>query len=109
MDNSIISKYSQLFDTLGLETKLELLSRLTASIQKGFNKKPNPDLLDELAGSWSDVEDNWRAIKPIKSSTSVEDMIIEQAYSPVNKEAFYDKTSKIKMDEPLEELLSMLD
>jgi len=109
MDNSIISKYTQLFDTLGLETKLELLSRLTASIQKGFKKNENPNLLDEIAGSWSDVDDNWRAIKPLKKSTSVEEMITEQAYSPVMKEEFYTKASKIEIDEPLEELLSMLD
>mgnify|MGYP000303657922 CR=1 FL=1 len=60
MDNSIISKYTQIFDSLGLETKLELLSKLTESIQKGFKKREDkkPDLLNELAGSWSDVDDD---------------------------------------------------
>lgn len=50
----------------------------------------------------------WEAIKPIRQSVTLEQMIAEQGYQPIEKEAFYEKVSKIDIEEPLEELLSML-
>ncbi|MFK7908195.1 MAG: hypothetical protein AB8B69_23900 [Chitinophagales bacterium] len=51
----------------------------------------------------------WEAIKPIKKSVSIEEMIVEQNYTPIKKADFYKKTSKLNIKEPLEDLLSMLD
>lgn len=48
-------------------------------------------------------------IKPIKKSISIDDMIKEQGYKPIKRDDFYKKVSKLKIEEPLEELLSMLD
>ncbi|MCB0844923.1 MAG: hypothetical protein KDD63_23145 [Bacteroidetes bacterium] len=50
----------------------------------------------------------WSAIKPIRKSISLEEMIKEQAYTPIRKKQFYQKVAKLNIDEPLEELLSML-
>lgn len=50
----------------------------------------------------------WEAIKPIKATSSIEEMIVEQDYKPIKKEDFYRKTAKLKIEEPLEDLLSML-
>lgn len=48
-------------------------------------------------------------IKPIKRSISIDDMIREQGYTPIKRDDFYKKVSKLQIEEPLEELLSMLD
>lgn len=48
-------------------------------------------------------------IKPIKKSISIDEMVKTQGYQPIKKDAFYQKVSKLKIEEPLEELLSMLD
>ena len=47
--------------------------------------------------------------KPTRPFTSVKEMKEEQAYQPINRDAFYKKAAKLKIEEPLEELLSMLD
>lgn len=48
-------------------------------------------------------------IKPIRKSISIDDMIKEQGYKPIKKDTFYKKVSVLEIEEPLEELLSMLD
>ncbi|MEM1215404.1 MAG: hypothetical protein AAGJ82_06960 [Bacteroidota bacterium] len=49
------------------------------------------------------------AIKPLRKSISVQALVKEQAYQPIQKEAFYEKVSELNIREPLEELLAMLD
>lgn len=51
----------------------------------------------------------WEAVKPIRKSISLDQMIAEQDYKPVQREAFFRKTNKLNIEEPLEDLLSMLD
>ena len=48
-------------------------------------------------------------IRPTRKSISIEEMKKEQGYKPIQKESFYRKVAKLKIEEPLEELLSMLD
>jgi hypothetical protein len=77
MENYIISRYLRLFEALSIEVKLELLSKLTESIHKGF-KKPQKDkttLLNELFGAWSDIDDE-KIIKEIYNSRSITDKSI---------------------------------
>lgn len=50
----------------------------------------------------------WEAVKPIRQSITLEQMIAEQGYTPIEKEAFYEKVSKIDIEEPLEYLLAQL-
>ena len=47
--------------------------------------------------------------KPLRPSISVKEMKKEQDYQPIKKNAFYKKAAKLKIEEPLDELLSMLD
>lgn len=47
--------------------------------------------------------------KPMRPSLSVKEMKKEQAYEPLKKNTFYKKAAKLNIEEPLDELLSMLD
>ncbi len=60
MDNLILSKYTKIFESLTLEIKLELLTRLTESIKNslGNNELEKSTLLEEVSGSWKDVDDD---------------------------------------------------
>lgn len=49
------------------------------------------------------------AIKPIRASVTLDQLIVEQNYTPITKGAFFQKTSELEFEESLEELLSMLD
>ena len=51
---------------------------------------------------------DWSAIKPIRKSISVQEMIDEQNYKPIEKKNFRKQVKKLDIQEPLEELLSML-
>ena len=50
-----------------------------------------------------------KAVKPIRKSISIDEMIKVQAYKPIEKNTFYKKVSALKIEEPLDELLAMLD
>ncbi|MEZ4883190.1 MAG: hypothetical protein R3E32_00545 [Chitinophagales bacterium] len=59
MENLTVTKIMHLFEPLHFNVKLDLLSKLTENVKKSY---PTPEseklrLLDELAGSWNDVED----------------------------------------------------
>jgi hypothetical protein len=73
MDHFIINKYWKLIEPLGLELKLELLAKLTESIKNSFksSKDEKEELLNELFGAWSDIEDS--LIEEIYSSRSTTD------------------------------------
>ncbi|WP_020535563.1 hypothetical protein [Lewinella cohaerens] len=61
MEDLLISKYVKLFELMSLESKIELLSKLTESMKKGFSKKAEPDkkeLSRELFGAWADIDDD---------------------------------------------------
>lgn len=77
MEKLLISRYIKLFEVLSLDIKLELLSRLTESIKKGIeqNKKSDRELINELSGSWKDVDDN--IIDEIYSSRTVSSRTID--------------------------------
>jgi len=47
--------------------------------------------------------------KPTRLSISVEEMKKEQAYQPLKKNTFYKKAAILNIEEPLDELISMLD
>jgi hypothetical protein len=49
------------------------------------------------------------AVKPIRESVTLDALIAEQNYQPIQKEAFFQKTSELEFEESLEELLSQLD
>lgn len=49
----------KMFNHLSVELKLEVLTRISESIRKSINKKEasNDYLIDELYGSWEDMDD----------------------------------------------------
>ncbi len=59
MEEVIINRYLKMFDLLDIETKLELLVRLSDNVNRSFKRaeKDKADLLDSISGSWSDVDD----------------------------------------------------
>lgn len=56
----LISKIVNFFGALSIESKLDLLSKLSADLKFELNPKNNKKdhLLDELFGAWSDVDEN---------------------------------------------------
>ena len=60
MENLIVDRYMRLIEPLPFEIKLELISKIFENIKTNINK-PEVDkdkLLDELYGSWEDVDNS---------------------------------------------------
>lgn len=61
MERLIVERYMKLIEPLGYEMKLALVSKVIESLRGTFRKpEPEPDrkrLLNELYGSWSDVDE----------------------------------------------------
>lgn len=58
MKETLALKYMKLLEPLSVEVKLELLSKLSESLKKHFrpdDEQKKEAILDELTGSWSDV------------------------------------------------------
>ena len=80
--------------------------KLIEQIIKLDSEKAISKLEVEVEGLNNDLF--WEAVKPIRREVSIEQMIHEQNYKPLNKEEFYDEVAKIDITEPLEDLLAML-
>lgn len=65
------------------------------------------DQIDALHGQ-DDIK-FWTAVKPIRKTVTLEELISEQNYQPISKEEFFQKTNELEFEESLEELLAMLD
>ncbi|PIY10929.1 MAG: hypothetical protein COZ18_05085 [Flexibacter sp. CG_4_10_14_3_um_filter_32_15] len=50
-----------------------------------------------------------KAVRPMKTEISVEDLIKEQNYKPISKKSFFEQANAIQITESLDELLEMLD
>ena len=46
--------------------------------------------------------------KPIRDYLNVEELKKEQNYEPIDKKVFFKKIQKLKIEEPIEELLDMI-
>ncbi|MEM8524491.1 MAG: hypothetical protein AAGG68_07595 [Bacteroidota bacterium] len=64
---------------------------------------------DEPSPSLEKKEKFWEAIKPIRKAVSIEEMIEEQNYVPMDEETMYSRVSELEIEEPLEDLLATLD
>ena len=60
MESLIVERYMRLIEPLPFEIKLELISKLFESLKTSVGRpQVNKDaLLDELSGSWKDVDDS---------------------------------------------------
>lgn len=83
------------FSIKKIEDELSTLNKL----EKGNNQTDN-QIQDDI--------NFWSLVQPIKEHISIEEMIKEQNYKPINKESFFEKASKINIEEPIEDLLNML-
>ena len=97
---------------LNLDTrKLKLIQQIMNLESEKFLSKIESDIRSFVYSTSNfsiEKESFWAAVKPIKKTPSIEEMIIEQNYKPIEKEDFYTKVSKLEIEEPLEELLMML-
>lgn len=73
MDHTLVNRYMKLIEPLAFELKLELLAKLSESLKGSVVPSPRDKekLLDELSGSWSDVDDS--LIDTIMESRSLGD------------------------------------
>ncbi len=60
MDNIAVSRLMRLINGLSIESKLEILTKLSENLKKNFNseKQTKENLLDELFGLWNDTNVN---------------------------------------------------
>ena len=65
--------------------------------------------LEEEVESIQQEEVFWTAIKPLRKTLTLEQMIKEQNYKPIEKDEFFKMVDELKIEESIEELLSMLD
>lgn len=68
----------KLFESLSIDSKLALLAAMTENVRKTLKKGDEKDkvkLLHELAGSWSDVDDD-ALIKDIYENRTLSDRAI---------------------------------
>ena len=71
------------------------------SIQEKYhNKNGNPQK--------QPTDKFWSAVKPIRQSVTIEELIKEQNYTPITAEEFYKEVAELNIEEPLDELLAML-
>ncbi|MCG8329687.1 MAG: hypothetical protein MI974_18475 [Chitinophagales bacterium] len=78
MENIMLSNYMKLFESLSIDSKLALLAAMTENVRKTLKKgdeKNKVKLLHELAGSWSDVDDD-ALIKDIYENRTLSDRAI---------------------------------
>ncbi|MCB0593144.1 MAG: hypothetical protein H6557_16590 [Lewinellaceae bacterium] len=65
--------------------------------------------LEEEVESIQQEEVFWTAIKPLRKTLTLEQMIKEQNYKPIEKDEFFKMVDELEIEESIEELLSMLD
>ncbi len=73
MENIAINRLMRLINSLSIESKLEVLSKLSESLKISINPKNSSKdrLLDELYGAWKDIDDD--LIKDIFKNRSKSD------------------------------------
>ena len=60
MENIAVTRLMRLINSLSIESKLEILSKLSENLKVSFNsnKSTKESLLEELFGSWSETGDD---------------------------------------------------
>ena len=60
MENIAVTRLMRLINPLSVESKLEILSKLSENLKMNFNSEENAKdkLLNELFGTWSDSADS---------------------------------------------------
>lgn len=60
MENIAVSRLMRIINSLNVDTKLEILSKISESLKVDFSNREDNKLrlLEELSGAWSDMDDN---------------------------------------------------
>lgn len=82
--------------------------KLIQEIMKLDNEEALSKLEEEVEAIHQE-EVFWTAIKPLKKAVTLEQMIKEQNYKPIEKDEFFRMVDELEIEESIEELLSMLD
>ena len=82
--------------------------KLIQEIMKLDNEKALSKLEEEVEAIQQE-EIFWTAIKPLRRTITLEQMIKEQNYKPIEKDEFFKMVDELEIEESIEELLSMLD
>jgi hypothetical protein len=97
---------------INIETrKLKLIQQIMNLESENFLSKIETDIrkfVYSTSNHSTEKESFWAAVRPIKKTLSIEELIIEQNYKPIEKNEFYTKVATLQIEEPLEELLNML-
>ncbi|WP_338789923.1 hypothetical protein [Bernardetia sp. MNP-M8] len=94
---------------MNLDTvKLRLIQQIMNLESQSFLEKIESQVRTFVSIKNEEKESFWNAVRPIKKTPSIEEMIILQNHKSINKERFYNKVSQLQLEEPLEELLEML-
>lgn len=75
-------------------------------------KLDNEEVLSKLEEEVEAIQKEevfWTAIKPLRKTITLEQMIKEQNYKPIEKDEFFKMVDELEIEESIEELLSMLD
>ena len=89
----------------------DLDSRKYKLIQE-IMKLDNEEALSKLEEEVEAIQQEevfWTAIKPLRKTLTLEQMIKEQNYKPIEKDEFFKMVDELEIEESIEELLSMLD
>ena len=89
----------------------DLDSRKYKLIQE-IMKLDNEEALSKLEEEVEAIQQEevfWTAIKPLRKTITLEQMIKEQNYKPIEKDEFFKMVDELEIEESIEELLSMLD
>ncbi len=97
---------------LNLDTKkLKLIQQIMKLENENFLSKIEADVrafVYSTSNFTKEKESFWAAVKPIKKTPSIDELILQQNYRPIEKKEFYVKVSTLQLEEPLDELLAML-
>lgn len=84
--------------------------RLIREILKINREEDLSKLENQVESIYSKVDSSFlKAVKPIRKTVTLEELIAEQNYRPIKKDDFFRKTGDLEFEESLEELLAMLD
>lgn len=85
---SIIELILQISD----DKHLDVIEQQAKSLVQKASKQPNP----------------FEAVKPVRKNVSLEQIMAEQAYQPINYASFKSLAKAIALEDPIEELLADL-
>jgi hypothetical protein len=87
-----------------------LIQRKYALIQEimQLNKVDDLILMERQVATIKSREAFWKAAKPMRKNVTLEQIMKEQNYQPVDEKTFFEKAAAVQVEEPIEDLLAML-